>query len=177
MICLRKIHENGSMHVFPIRSMFAAASGPPETEASPRPSPQRSCAPCLKALDSWARHGGWLPLAAALYEDALEFFWDWLPKEKVNDEPVRLSRKAIEASPAIGGLGIAPPGDYYWDYTNKSDKHDWSKDVANTWNRTLEKDVSRLTLNTLDTDDDTDCEDDVLSFDAAQDEQTAFIER
>jgi hypothetical protein len=103
---------------------------------------------------------------------------------------VRVSHEVIEAASENGGLGIWPLGAYEYNYRVKCSTQQYWKDVAKSWNRNLKKDLSRLTLNEPDADDDTIHTDGGLNHEGAEilpnraswvqqsaKDETRFIER
>ncbi|KAJ5489506.1 hypothetical protein N7539_004396 [Penicillium diatomitis] len=149
MVYLRSPRPSGSIRAFPVRAMYAAATAHPDKIASIQASYAAKLRSLAKALDTWARCGGWIGMARVLYDDALKFFsktrvWQYTAAGGRAPVDVRVPREIIEASPERGGLGISPPGVYRMDDPARHKSADHWHDVSKAWEERLERYVTKI---------------------------------
>ncbi|UQZ09636.1 RNA-dependent RNA polymerase [Fusarium solani alternavirus 1] len=134
IVYFRILYCNGAMRAFPPRAVYAACSGHPDKGSGSETSPVEKLRSVSSGLEMWARRGGWMGMAKALYDDARRFYsktrvWtkeSWLhgaaPKTTILDS------RTLEAAPECGGMGILPVGVYEYDYSIKVGRGRYDED-------------------------------------------------
>ncbi|QYY49562.2 RdRp [Fusarium oxysporum alternavirus 1] len=141
IVYFRILYCGGAMRAFPPRAVYAACSGHPDKGSGSETSPVEKLRSVSSGLEMWARRGGWMPMAKALYEDALKFFSKtrvWTKESWVSKKPPKvtiLDPGTLRAAPECGGLGILPVGEYEYDYTIKVGRGRFDEDAK--WWREL----------------------------------------
>ncbi|CCD33020.1 RNA dependent RNA polymerase [Aspergillus foetidus dsRNA mycovirus] len=141
IVYFRILYAGGAMRPFPPRAVYAAASGHPNKGSGGELDAISKLRSISSGLEMWARRGGWLGMARALYDDAERFFSKtrvWTRACHLNPkhppDVVRLSPALLHAAPENGGAGILPVGVYEYDYRIKAGRGKYELD-AQYWRK------------------------------------------
>ncbi|UPH33984.1 RNA-dependent RNA polymerase [Cordyceps chanhua alternavirus 1] len=144
IVYFRVLYSGGAMRAFPPRAVYAAASGHPNKGSGSEQSGIDKLRSVSTGLEMWARRGGWMTMAKALYADAEDFFLRtriWTQECHLNPraQPVRfkLAPEVLHAAPESGGVGVLPPGQYEFDYSIKVGRSQFELD-AKYWRKLVD---------------------------------------
>jgi len=150
IVYFRILYAGGAMRAFPPRAVYAACSGHPNKGNGGEISPVDKLRSISSGLEMWARRGGWMKMAKALYEDARKFFSKvrvWTKESYLSGRAPRttiIDEMTLRAAPENGGMGVLPVGEYEYDYRIKVGRGRFDDD-AKWWRQLVDWRASSLT--------------------------------